>query len=384
MHFDLTEEQTARQTGARAFAEAKLSEGLVDRDRAGATSAEDWRAHWKAAGEYGVFALCGPKAYGGEELDILTTVIVLEAIGYGCRDNGLTLGLNGQLWAVQEPIEAFGTEAQKAAYLPAMMRGDLVGAHAMTEPASGSDAMAMATVAERDGADYILNGEKTYVGMAPGCDMAIVFASTRPDRGPWGVSAFLVDADTPGFHKLETQEKMGLRTSPMGRLGFENCRVPESARLGREGAGGAIFQHSMEWERRLIFTSHIGAMARQVELCYAFAKSREVFDKPILQHQSVSNRLANMSLRLETSRLLLYKAAWQLDNDIHSRVDAAMVKLHLSEAFVESSLDAIRIHGGAGYLTDTGIERDLRDALGGVIYSGTSDIQRQLIAALSS
>lgn len=382
MDFALSQDQRVRRDDARRFAKDSLGHALVERDKRGAVDPEDWRALWRSAADYGVLGLNVPAVFGGQGLDVETAIIVLEAIGYGCRDNGLTLGLNGQLWAVQEPILSFGDDAQKNRYLPRMVRGDCIGAHAMTEPGSGSDAMAMTTTACKTGDGYVLNGEKTYVGMAPSCDMAIVFASTDPTRGAWGVSAFLVDADTPGFQKELAQDKMGVRTTPMGRLVFENCHIPASARLGPEGAGGAIFQHSMEWERRFIFTGHIGAMARQLDECVEFATSRNVFGRSISGHQSVSNRLADMKLRLETAQLLLYKAAWAMQRGDKNVLDAALVKLHLSEAFLANSLDAIRIHGGRGYLTEAGVERDLRDAVGGVIYSGTSDIQRNLIARL--
>jgi len=168
----------------------------------------------------------------------------------------------------------------------------------------------------------------------------------------------------------------------MGELVLEDCVISEDALLGREGAGLSIFQSAMEWERSFIFASHVGSMHRQLDECIEFARNRVVFDKSIDNYQSVSNRLANMKLRLETAQLLLYKAAWLKSQGEPCATEAALAKLHLSEAFVESSIDAIRIHGGKGYLSDGGIERDLRDAMGGVIYSGTSDIQRQIIAQL--
>jgi alkylation response protein AidB-like acyl-CoA dehydrogenase len=382
MDFSLTDDQMTERARARAFAAETLAVDLADRDARGAVDPSDWRHLWTAAADFGLFGLIVPPAYGGSGTDLVTTIVILEAIGYGCRDNGLTLGINGQLWSIMSPILAFGTEAQKQRWLPAMVRGEVIGAHGMTEAESGSDALSMATTARRDGDHWVLDGEKIYVGMAPACDMAIVFASTRPDRGAWGVSAFLVDAATPGFIKAGQQQKMGVRTAPMGRIVLDGCRVPDTARLGPEGAGNAIFQHSMEWERRFIFTSHVGAMQRQLDECLAFADGRKVFGKPIAGHQSVANRLAEMKLRLETSQLLLYKAAWAMAGGHGSTLDAALVKLHVSEAFVASSLDAIRIHGGRGYLSEAGVERDLRDAVGGVIYAGTSDIQRQVIARL--
>ncbi|MEM7044294.1 MAG: acyl-CoA dehydrogenase, partial [Pseudomonadota bacterium] len=273
-------------------------------------------------------------------------------------------------------------DEQKHRYLPALCDGSIIGAVSMTEHEAGSNAAGIRTTAEPIDGGYLLNGKKAYVGLGPYSDLVLVFASTAPDRGSWGLSAFLIDAGTEGFTRLSPQQKMGLRSTPMGELVFENCVVNEDARLGREGAGLAIFQHIMEWERSFILASHVGSMHRQLDECVAFARNRVVFDKSIDRFQSVSNRLANMKLRLETAQLLLYKAAWLKSNGRSCAAEAALANLHLSESFVESSLDAIRIHGGKGYLSETGVERDLRDAIGGVIYSGTSDIQRQIIAEL--
>lgn len=382
MDFAWTDEQLTLRDGARAFAERELGGDMVARDQRGAVNNADWLGDWQKCGEFGLLGLCAPKMFGGRGYDILTTVLVLEAIGYGCPDNGLTLGVNGQIWAVQEPIITFGTEEQKKRYLPGLCDGSLVGAHAMTERESGSNPAALATKAARAPGGYVLNGKKTFIGLAPACDLALVFASTAPDRGAWGVSAFIVEAGAVGIEKSSPQQKMGLRTAPMGELTFTNVFVPEENRLGREGAGLSIFQHAMEWERSFIFASHVGSMHRQLDECVSFAGDRNVFGKPIDQYQSVSNRLAEMKLRLECAQMLLYKAAWLKSNGKSCALEAALTKLHISEAFAASSLDAIRIHGGQGYLSDSGVERDLRDAIGGVIYSGTSDIQRQIIAQL--
>ncbi|MEM9385723.1 MAG: acyl-CoA dehydrogenase family protein [Pseudomonadota bacterium] len=382
MDFSVDPQSQELIDAARDFASRELGADLVARDHRGAKDESDWRGDWHKCAEFGVLGLNVPTEYGGRGLNTVDTIMVLEAIGYGCPDNGLTLGLNGQIWAVQEPIQTFGTPQQKQRYLPGLANGQLIGAHGMTEEASGSNAFGLSTVAERDGDEYVLNGHKTYIGLGPTCDLAIVFATTDPSLGQWGLSAFLVEASTAGFTRGEPQQKMGLRTAPMGELTLENCRVPADAMLGPAGAGQSIFQHSMEWERSFIFASHVGSMARQLDECVAFARKREVFGQPIANYQSISNRLAEMKLRLETSRLLLYRAAWSMDNGGASAAEAALAKLHISEAFVASSLDAIRIHGGKGYLSEAGVERDLRDAAGGVIYSGTSDIQRQVIARL--
>lgn len=382
MMSDPSDAQRSLTAAALAFAKKNLDPGTAEREKSDPVKDPAWRALWQNCGDFGLFGLGAPEEYGGAGHDVLTTIMALEAIGQGCRDNGLTLAINGHIWTVLYPILAFGTDAQKKKYVPGLCDGSLVGAHGLTERETGSDAMKMTTTArERDGG-FVLNGAKAFVGMGPACDLAIVFAKTDPDKGAWGVSAFLVEASDAGFIRGAADEKMGLRTVPLGPLGFDNCWIPKDRLLGPVGAGMSIFQHTMEWERCFIFSSHVGAMARQLKDCTAYARSRETFGAPIIDHQSVSNRLADMRLRLETSRLLLYRAASLKDKKRPATLEAAMAKLHISEAFAASSLDAVRIFGGRGYLSADGVERDLRDATAGLIYSGTSDIQRQIIARL--
>jgi alkylation response protein AidB-like acyl-CoA dehydrogenase len=240
----------------------------------------------------------------------------------------------------------------------------------------------MAATARRKGNGYVLKGEKNYITHAPIADFAVVFASTNPDAGQWGISAFIVERGTPGFDVAGNREKMGLRTSPFGEYYLDECFVPESSRLGAEGAGFSIFANAMEAERGYVFTSQVGAMQRQLEENIEFARERRQFGEPISRFQSVSNRIVDMKIRLETCRMLLYKLAWMDQRGDSLTLDAAITKLHLSESFVASSLDAIRIHGAQGYLQELGVERELRDGVGGLIYSGTSDIQRNVIARL--
>ena len=254
--------------------------------------------------------------------------------------------------------------------------------HALTEVESGSDAFNLSMRAEKDGDDYVLNGVKRYISLGPLADTILVFATVDPAKGRWGVTAFLVEAARAGVERGPMQHKMGLRTVPFGDITFENCVVPASNRLGPEGAGVSISNHSLEIERCCILASQLGAMERQLEGAVEYARERRQFGQPIGKFQAVSHRAADMKLRLETARLLLYKVAWLKTRNQPAMMEAALLKLHLSEAFVASGLDAIRIHGGAGYLSEGGVERDLRDAIGGVIYAGTSDIQRNIVARL--
>jgi alkylation response protein AidB-like acyl-CoA dehydrogenase len=377
MDFAFTEEQERLREETTNFARVELSSNLVARDAEQTFDAELWRR----CAEFGILGSYVPVAYGGYGRDVMTTVAMMESLGYGCADNGLTLALNGQMWAVQEPIQQFGTEDQKKRYLPLLTSGGF-GAHAMSESGSGSDTFSLATTATKTSDGYVLNGNKSYIGLGPVCDVALVFASTDPSIGRWGITAFLVDGDAAGLTRSGNQPKMGLRTGPFGELTLEDCFVPTTARLGPEGAGASIFTNSMDWERSFIFASHVGSMARQLDESVDYARTRQQFGQPIGKFQSVSNRIADMQLRLETARLLLYKAAWLIDTGQPAQLASALANLHLAESFVASSMDAIRIHGAKGYLSEFGVERDLRDALGGVIYSGTSDIQRQVIARL--
>ena len=376
MDFSWTEEQLKFKKAVVEFAQKELNEGLIDRDRQGELS----RENWKKCAQMGILGLAVPEEYGGSGTDILTTMLVMEGLGYGCRDNGLVFAMNAQMWSVQHPILTFGTDAQKQKYLPRFCSGELIGAHGMSEPDSGSDAFSLRARAERVPEGYVLNGTKMFVTNAPVADMAIVFATVNPAKGRGGVSAFLLDKGTPGFKVSRNIEKMGLRTSPMGELILEDCVVPEESRLGPEGAGSSIFNSSMEWERSCILGSHVGAMERQLEDCIRYTRERRQFGQPIGKFQSVGNRIADMKVRLETARLILYKVAWLKQSGKPAIMEAALAKLYLSESFVQSSLDAVRTYGGYGYMTETAVERDLRDAIGGTLYSGTSDIQRVIIA----
>jgi hypothetical protein len=380
MDFSLSAEQRELKAAAVAFARRELDQDLAKRDDAGEFAREAWRS----CARFGIQGLPVPEELGGGGADILTTVLVMEALGYGCHDNGLIFSLNAQMWSLELPLVKFGTPAQQQAYLPGLVSGDLIGVHAMTEPDSGSDAFSLRTRAERQGDRYVLNGSKLYITNAPVADVVLVFAthpSTSTSRLA-GISAFLVDKRTPGFSVTRSMDKMGLRTSPMGEIVLADCAVPAGNRLGPEGAGVAIFNSSMAWERSCILASALGAMQRQLEACVGYAKARKQFGQPIGKFQSVADKVADMYLRLEAARLLIYRAAWLGQQGGACVAEAAAAKLFTSEAWVQSSLDAIQVHGAYGYMKEGGIERDLRDAVAGTIYSGTSEIQRVILSRM--
>jgi hypothetical protein len=270
----------------------------------------------------------------------------MEALGFACRDNGLIFGINAQMWSVQMPIYRYGSDEQRSKYLPRLCNGTLIGAHGMTEPDSGSDAFSLRATAEPTNSGYVLNGTKTFVSNAESADVFLIFANVGAGMDPLGITGFLVDRDTPGLRVSRPIEKMGLRTCSLAEVALEDCRVGVESRLGREGRGGQIFNDSMEWERSCILAGCVGAMERQLESCLEYARLRRQFGKPIGQFQSIANRLVAMKVRHETARLLLYKAAWTRQAGIPSKSEAAMAKLYISQALVESCLDAVQIHGG--------------------------------------
>ncbi len=378
MDFAWTDEQTALRASIIDFARARLNAGALERDAAGAFPRELWRE----LGQFGMLGLNAPREFGGGGHDVLTTAYALEALGYGCRDNGLAFGVSAQLTSIQATLIGFGNDAQKQRLLPGMVRGDVIGSYAMSEPETGSDAFALKTTALKRGDDYVLNGNKWFITFGPVADFALVFASTKPAAGKWGVSLFIVDRDTPGAAFGPMQHKLGLRSIPIGGLELRECVVPAANLIGREGSGASIFNSSQEWERACILASQIGALERQLEDAVQFARGRQAFGQSIGKFQSVSNRVADMKLRLETARLLTYKAAWSKQAGKAAMLDAALANLVVGEAFVASSMDAVRIHGARGFLSEFEIERDLRDAMGGPIYGGTADIQRNIIARL--
>ena len=376
MDFSFTSDQLALKASTIEFASKELNHNVREREQAG----EFPRDAWHKCAQFGIQGLPIPEEFGGSGADILTTVLVMEGLGYACHDNGLIFSLNAQMWSIELPLLRFGTPAQQHTYLPGLVSGDLIGVHAMTEADSGSDAFSMHTHAERHEDHYILNGSKLYITNAPIADVVIVFASLHPGRSFAGTSAFLVEKGTPGFIVSQKLEKMGLRTSPMGEIVLTDCKVPVENRLGKEGAGMSIFNSSMEWERSCILASAVGAMQRQLETCVHYAQTRHQFGQAIGKFQSISNKIADMHLRLEAARLLIYKVAWLKQQGKSALAEAALAKVFTSEAWVQSSLDAIQIHGAYGYMAESEIERDLRDSVAGTIYSGTSEIQRMIIA----
>ena len=376
MDFSWSAEQVQLREAIIAFGRQALSDDLVTRDRNETFS----RELWTRCAEFGLVGLPFPAEYGGGGADVLTTVLAMETLGYACKDDGLSFGINAQMWSVMMPIHRFGTPDQKQRYLARLCSGEWIGAHGMSEPDSGSDAFSLRTTARLDGDCYVLNGTKTFVSNAPVADVFVVFTTIDRSLGSLGLTAFLVERDTPGFRVGRPLEKMGLRTSLMAELIFEDCRVPVENRIGREGRAVGIFNDSMEWERSCILAPCLGGIQRQLEAGAVYAREREQFGQSIGKFASVSQRLVAMKMRLEIGRLALYRAAWLKMNGQPASEAAAIAKLYVSDAWTQTCIDAIQLRGGYGFMTDYEVERDLRNAIGSTLYSGTSDIQRALIA----
>lgn len=378
MDFAPTPEQQALCDKVVRFAQDNLGAQVAEHDR-NATFDE---AGWKACADFGVLGWPIPKEYGGSGLDPLTSIMAYEALGYGCVDNGLVFAINNHLFACAVYIADHGTEEQRKRWLPALCDGSLVGAHALSEPETGSDMLSLTTTAVRDGDTYVLNGTKKFISNGPRADLFIVFARTGDSGAPQrALSAFIVPADTPGLGARDIP-KAGLRGTLMGEITFDNCVLGADQLLGAEGAGYQLFTATMEWERGFMFASQVGVLNRLLDRCVDHATTRRQFGRAIGSFQSVSNKIADMRVRLELARLMLYKVGWLRSRGRLAMQEASMLKLYVSEALKTTALDAMQIHGARGYTEELGIEREVRDVLAGTIYGGTSDIQRSIIAGL--
>lgn len=339
------------------------------------------RDAWQQCGAFGLTGLCVPEAYEGAGLGRLSTALALEAFGRGCEDHGLVFSVCAHLLACTTAIMEFASDDLKQELLGRLATGQLIGANAATEPGAGSDVTAMVCSARRDGQYYVLNGEKSYVTNGPIGDVYTVYAVTNPRFGYFGLSAFVVGRGDPGLTVGRPMRKVGLTSSPTSSLYLDDCRVPCTRLLGKEGQGGIIFATSMDWERACLFATYVGMMERVLQRVLGHAKERKQFGRPIGQFQAVAHRIVDMRLALESARLLVYRACWLCDQGKHARAEIALAKIAASEASVRLGLDAIQLHGGEGVMSDVGIDQCLRDALPSTIFSGTSEVLRNIVAA---
>src|SRR5436305_14765692 len=374
---DWNDEQKALRKGLQKYYEA-LNAGVLEDDAAERFN----REKWQLIRESGVIRIPFAQQWGGLGHDALTLVYVLEEVGYGCRDAGLLFALATQVVSAATPIQKFGSDELKERYLSRLIDGEIISAHAISEPNAGSDAMAMITTATEDGDEYILDGQKIWITNGPIADVVTVYAKTAAGEGAASITAFLVPTDTPGFHVGEPIEKLGLNTCPFCQLEFRDCRVPKENIVGKLGAGFFILEHVMNYEILCIFTMMAGEMQERLERCIKYAKTRQAFGQPIGANQYVAGKIVDMKIGLENSRKHLYDTARRFARGRSVTTEISMAKLITSEANVASALSAIQVFGARGYSREYGLEKGLRDSVGAPIYSGTNETQRVRIASM--
>jgi alkylation response protein AidB-like acyl-CoA dehydrogenase len=378
MDISFTREQQEICRAIIDFARRELNPGIMERDRLGVFP----RDLWEKCAKQRILALPFPVHLGGDGFDFVTTVAVFQALGYACKDAGLIHAMASQIICGIQLL-LFANEAQKEALLPDLSSGRLIYAQAITEPGSGSDAFAMQTKAIKRDGTYLLNGTKTMISNGPVADRAIIFAITdERKKALGGTSCFLVSKDLPGFSTGKPMQKMGLRTLENGELVFTDCQIPADSLLGHEGQGMIIFSESMEWERILIPACLLGEQQRVLEECIRYAKERLAFGQPIGNYQAISHKIARMKMNFELGRLALYNAANLKNQQKHTALESSIAKLFISESLKQACLDAVQIRGGYGYMAEFEVERDLRDSIVSTIYSGTSEMQANIIARL--
>ena len=369
----LTPEQQMIRDAMRTFSQERLAPFAAEWDRTHAFPADAL----KQLGELGAMGLCVPEEWGGAGLDYMSLVLTLEEIAAGD-------GATSTIVSVQNSLacgitQKYGTPEQKETWLKPLARGEKLGCFCLTEPHTGSDAAAITTRADRDGDHFVLNGVKQFITTGKHADVAIVFAVTNKAAGKKGISCFLVPTATPGYIVGRVEEKMGQHASDTVQILFENCRVPASALLGVEGEGYKIALSNLEAGRIGIAAQSVGMARAAYEAAVRYAKERVTFGVPIIEHQAVSFRLADMATLLDAARLMTWRAAQLKDAGQPCLTEASMAKMFASEAAEKIASDAIQIHGGVGYTQDFPVERIYRDVRISQIYEGANDIQRLVI-----
>jgi alkylation response protein AidB-like acyl-CoA dehydrogenase len=370
----LSEEQRMIRDMAREFASAELA------PHAGRWEEEGWIPDAVVAklGELGLLGMVVPEEWGGSFSDYTAYALAMEEIAAGCASTAALMSVHNSVGC--GPILAWGSEAQKKAWLPDMAAGRKIGCFCLTEPQAGSEANNLKTRAVLEGGQWVLNGSKQFVTNGKRAAVAIVFAVTDPPLGKKGLSAFIVPADTPGFNTQKLEDKLGIRASDTCAISLEDCKIPEDHLLGPRGKGLAIALSNLEGGRIGIAAQALGIARAAFDAALAYAKERTQFGKKLVEHQSIANMLADMHTRINAARLLILHAARMRTEGIPCLSEASQAKLYASELAEWVCSKAIQVHGGYGYLHDYPVERHYRDARITQIYEGTSEIQRLLIA----
>jgi butyryl-CoA dehydrogenase len=375
MDFDLTEEQTLIRDTARDFAAREIAPKAAELDKSGR-----WPAEIVARmGELGFLGVAIPEEYGGSGLDTVSYALAMEEISAACASSGVIMSVNNSLFC--DPIYKFGTDDQKKNVLAPCASGKKLGCFGLTEPMSGSDAQTMATGAEKVGDGWILNGAKNWITNGPHADFILVFVVTDRSGSKIKHTAFIVPKGTPGYTQNAPDHKLGIHAAHSCTVFFENCKLPESAIVGKVGEGFKVAMATLDGGRIGIASQALGIARAALEKSVSYAKERKSFGVPIAEHQAIQFMLSDMATELDAARLLTLRAATMKDDGVRHTPESAMAKLYASEMATRVAHKAIQIHGGYGYSSEFPVERNYRDARITEIYEGTSEIQRIVIAA---
>lgn len=374
MNFALTEEQIAVRDAARDFAQNVLKPGVIERDREQRFPAEEI----KQLGELGFLGMMVSPAYGGGGMDTISYVLAMEEISKVDASASVVMSVNNSLvcWG----LEQFGTEEQKRKYLVPLAKGEVIGAFCLSEPEAGSDATSQRTTAVDMGDHYVLNGTKNWITNGGSASTYLVMAQTDPAKGHKGINCLIVEKGMPGFVVGPKEDKLGIRGSDTHTLMFQDVKVPKENRIGADGFGFTFAMKTLSGGRIGIASQALGIASGAYELALAYSKERKAFGKPICEHQAVAFKLADMATEIEAARLLCLKAAWLKDQHLSYDSASAMAKVFASEVAMRTTVEAVQIHGGYGYVKEYHVERLMRDAKITQIYEGTSEVQRIVIS----
>jgi alkylation response protein AidB-like acyl-CoA dehydrogenase len=374
MEFQLTEEHLAVREAAREFAQKDLKPGVIERD----SKMEFPKEQVKQMAELGFLGMMVDPEYGGGGMDTLSYVIAMEEISKVDNSSSVLMSVNNSLvcWG----IEKYGTEEQKAKYLPRLATGEWIGAFCLSEPEAGSDATSQRTYVVDKGDHYVLNGTKNWITNGGCSSLHVVIAQANPELGHRGINAFLVETSWDGVTVGAKEDKLGIRSSDTHTIMYNDVIVPKENQIGEDGFGFKFAMMVLSGGRIGIAAQALGIAAGAYELAVAYSKEREAFGKPISKHQAIAFKLADMATEVEAARLLVYRAAWMKDQGMNFDSAAAMAKLFASEVAMRQTVEAVQVHGGYGYVKEYHVERLMRDAKITQIYEGTSEIQRLVIA----
>jgi alkylation response protein AidB-like acyl-CoA dehydrogenase len=373
MDFELSSEHQLLKNTAKAFADGEIMPGARDRDRE-AVFPDDIIAKLGSLGFLGPLV---PEKYGGMGADFLSEAIIFEEVGRA--DSSVRTTLSVQISLCESPILKYGTEEQKQKYLPKLARGEWIGCFGLTEPGAGSDAANQSSTCRRDGDDWIVNAHKMWISNGTKAKVALIFAQGDPSKKHRGISAFLVETDTPGFEAHEIKGKLGLRSSSTAELVLRDVRVSDAQRLGEVGRGFEIAMYALDNGRFGVASGCVGIIQGCVDASVKYSKERVAFNKQIAGFQLVQELLADMYLDLEAARLLVYRAGAKKNGGDPAHIETSLAKWYASEAAVRAALNAIQVHGGYGYSDEYPVERYLRDAKVATLYEGTTQIQKLII-----